>query len=93
MPSEAEDVNVHFLHVDWYYPGTLRCVDNQKRSVRVCNFGDAGNIENVSGQIGCVRADDGLRVLPKQRFKILVPDISQPVCGTKSTKTPRVCRS
>ena len=79
MPSEAEDVNVHFLHVDWDYPGTLRCVDDQKRSVRVRNFGDAGNIENVSGQIGRMRADDGFRVLPEQRFKILVPDISQPV--------------
>ena len=27
-----------------------------------------------------MRADDGFRVLPEQRFKILVPDISQPVC-------------
>lgn len=47
------------------------------------HFGDSCDIQNVARQIGRMRADDGLRVIAKQRLKIFVPDIAQPICRNK----------
>lgn len=54
--------------------------------MRVRHFGDSGDIENVSRQIGRVRTDGGLCILPEQRLKILVPDVAQTVCRNEVSK-------
>ena len=44
---------------------------------------DFGDIEQVSGQIGCMRADNGLGFRSKERFHILIADIALTVCRYK----------
>ena len=76
VAGEAEHVNVHALHVDRYRTCRLRCIDNQKGTVCVRHCTDFGDIEQVSGQIGCMRADNGLGFRSKERFHILIADIA-----------------
>ena len=76
VAGEAEHVNVHALHVDWHRACRLRCIDNQKGTVFVRHCTDFGDIEQVSGQIGCMRADNGLGFRSKERFHILIADIA-----------------
>ena len=76
MAGEAEHVSVHALHVDRYRTCRLRCIDNQKGAVCVRYCTDFGDIEQVSSQIGCMRADNGLGFRSKERFQILIADIA-----------------
>ena len=81
MPREAEDADVHALHVDGEHARRLRRVDHEQKPVRGAEIADPLQVEQVSRQVRACRAHHGLRLWPQQTFKVRMIDPALPVGG------------
>ena len=81
MPREAEDADVHALHVDGEHARRLRRVDHEQKPVRGAEIADPLQVKQVSRQVRACRAHHGLRLWPQQTFKVRMIDPALPVGG------------
>ena len=79
MPSETENINVHFLNIDIENTGSLGGIHNIDETVSACYFTDSADVQQVSCQIGAMGGDDGFCIALDLFFKLFVADIAHGV--------------
>ena len=81
MPREAEDADVHALHVDGGTRPPSATRRPRTKPVRGAEIADPLQVEQVSRQVRACRAPTALRLWPQQAVKVRVIDPPLPVGG------------
>ena len=90
MAGEAENIDVHFLHINVKDTGRLGGIHGIDKAVFPCDSTDPADIQQIARQIGAVCGDDGLCIGPDLFFKISVAEIAPPVCVKNGQFHPTV---
>ena len=77
VSGEAENVNVHLLHIDGENTGSLGSIHDEQQPVFLCNRAHLIQVHRISGEVGAVGADDGLGIFTDAACKIRITDPSQ----------------